>query len=142
MATSVLAPVALDTQSARVLAAYETAQQRAAESAVPLKANDARIDSSSDAQEASDDDSAPGWVQRLSTIEGVPPERLAPLHGRLIAQGLLRFQLLDHTGGVVYRLTPEGRSILAVARGEPARNLDQESGGPTPQVVAHTEIAA
>lgn len=125
MATSILAPIALDAESARVLAAYERAQRLATERApskpsattgLPQEAGDG----------TGDDDAQPGWVPRLTSIEDLPVDRMAPLHGKLIAQGLLRFQLLDRTGGMVYRLSPEGRSVLAAARGEPVGNVDED----------------
>lgn len=53
------------------------------------------------------------WVERLQRVEGVPGDRLAPAHGRLIAQGYLQFQLQGRDAGVVYRLTPAGRAVLA-----------------------------
>lgn len=63
--------------------------------------------------EADDDD---GWIPRLRELPGVAAERLSPLHGQLIAHGLLKFNLLGRTAGVGYRLTPEGRDVLARVR--------------------------
>ena len=71
-----------------------------------------------------------GWIPRLAMVEPVSPERLAPVHGRLIALGLLRFQLLDRTGGMVYRLSPEGRSALAAALGQVVPPLPESMDGP------------
>lgn len=53
------------------------------------------------------------WVGRIQDIEGVPRDQLAPIHGRLIALGLLHFQLQGRDEGVVYRVTPEGRRALS-----------------------------
>jgi hypothetical protein len=98
MPTDVLSPPSLDSELKCVLAAYNSAQPIVA-------AGDA-------------DDEAAGWIPRLAAVEQVSPERLAAVHGKLIALGLLRFQLLDRTGGMMYRLSPEGRFALAAAMGQ------------------------
>lgn len=64
------------------------------------------------------------WIPRLRTVEGVAADRMAPTHGRLIAHGLLQFQLLSQTAGVVYRLTPAGRQVLAAEIAESAAVTD------------------
>lgn len=56
------------------------------------------------------------WVARLRVIEGIARDRLAPIHGRLIAQGLLQFQLQGRDEGLVYRTTGAARDLLATAR--------------------------
>ena len=66
------------------------------------------------------------WVPRIQEVEGVSGDQLAPIHGRLIAFGLLNFQLQGREEGVVYRLTPDGRKALSVGASavfeeEPAR---------------------
>lgn len=142
MATSVLAPVALDTESASVLAAYEREQRRVAESAAATERSTVTTGPSLDAWAATEVDSAAGWVPRLPGIDGVPPEHLASLHGKLIALGLLRFQLLDRTGGMVYRISPEGRSQLAAARGEPSTAVDRAEDEHFADDAAQPEAAA
>jgi hypothetical protein len=52
------------------------------------------------------------WVQRLRVVDGILPDRMAPIHGRLIAHGLLQFQLQGRDEGVVYRVTSAGRQKL------------------------------
>lgn len=52
------------------------------------------------------------WVPRIREVEGVPGDQLAPIHGRLIALGLINFQLQGREEGVLYRVTPEGRKAL------------------------------
>ncbi|MBW3539177.1 MAG: hypothetical protein KY476_02810 [Planctomycetes bacterium] len=54
-----------------------------------------------------------GWTPRLESVEGVAGELLSRLHGRLIAAGLLKFQLADRTTGLCYQLSPQGRRRLA-----------------------------
>ena len=69
-----------------------------------------------------------GWTPRIADLPGVDDVRLAPMHGKLIAHGLLNFQLADRTGGVVYRVSPEGRDALrrleAIASGEAVQEAD------------------
>lgn len=52
------------------------------------------------------------WVSRLREVDGVPQDHLVPVHGRLIAHGLLQFQLQGREDGVVYRVTAAGRQML------------------------------
>jgi hypothetical protein len=59
------------------------------------------------------------WVTRLPLVEGVPTGELAPIHGKLIAQGLLQFSLEGRDAGVRYQLTREARQILARCAEQP-----------------------
>ena len=52
-----------------------------------------------------------GWVARLSRVDGVEPERLSDLHGKLIATGLLSFEVAGKSG-IQYQLSPLGRRAL------------------------------
>ena len=58
-----------------------------------------------------------GWVRRLRTIDGIPDDRLSQIHGRLIAYGLLKFQLAGQgaSTGLEYQVTPLGRRALGEA---------------------------
>ncbi len=108
MTSDVLAPMSLDNDAVQLLAAYLRLQQTTSPKVAARRtANDSSVLN----------DESTGWVARLPLLDGVSAERLAPLHGALIARGLLSFQLLDHNGGIVYRLTPEGRSALDAAIG-------------------------
>jgi len=60
------------------------------------------------------------WVSRLREVDGIPADRMAPIHGRLIAQGLLQFQLQGREDGVVYRVTSAGRQMLTTPNAEAA----------------------
>jgi hypothetical protein len=53
------------------------------------------------------------WIPRRHRVEGVPADRLAPAHGRLIAHGYLQFQLQGRDEGLLYRLTGLARQALA-----------------------------
>ncbi len=52
-----------------------------------------------------------GWVPRVSRLDGVEPEQLSALHGKLIALGLLSFEVSGKSG-VHYQITPLGRRTL------------------------------
>lgn len=74
------------------------------------------------------------WVRRLTSVVGVPAGRLAPIHGRLIADGLLQFLLGNRDEGVLYRLTSEARQALeSLPVLVPATSSgDDASGGDSP----------
>jgi hypothetical protein len=97
-----------------VLAAYRAAEQADPE---PSPAPPAvAVESTEPFAENAEAEPDTGWIPRLRELQGIAAERLAPLHGQLIAHGLLRFNLLGRTAGVGYRVTPEGRQLLATAR--------------------------
>lgn len=52
------------------------------------------------------------WAARLTAVEGVPPEHLARIHGKLIALGYLKFELADRAAGVRYQVSRAGRQAL------------------------------
>jgi hypothetical protein len=71
----------------------------------------------SERKEAEAEDSNVGWVSRIAQLEGVDPARMSTLHGRVIALGYLKFQLIDRQIGLRYRLTPAGKQVV---KAEPA----------------------
>jgi hypothetical protein len=87
----------------RVLAAYAATEADAPATEEP-EANDAEPDGAGRGLH---------WSSRLTSVAGVPNERLAPLHGRLIAHGLLLFNLGGRDTGVLYRVTGEARRLVA-----------------------------
>ncbi|MGQ0633306.1 MAG: hypothetical protein ACT4QC_01745 [Planctomycetaceae bacterium] len=52
------------------------------------------------------------WSRRILELEGVLPERIATTHGKLIALGLLKFEIASRADGVQYQVTPLGRQAL------------------------------
>lgn len=54
------------------------------------------------------------WLSRIDEVEGVEPEELSSVHGRLIAHGFLKFKLVGRDG-LVYQLTPLGRRVAQQA---------------------------
>lgn len=65
-------------------------------------------------QRKTENPEADSWVPRLRSIDGVPDEQLSQVHGRLIAHGLLKFQLAGQGAatGLEYQITPLGRRAL------------------------------
>jgi hypothetical protein len=54
-----------------------------------------------------------GWVPRLRGFDGIPDAELPGIHGRLIAFGLLKFQLAGRNDGVQYQVSTAGRESLS-----------------------------
>ena len=52
---------------------------------------------------------AKGFRPRLRSVDGVPVEQMARIHGKLIAHGLLQVEIANRTGGMLYQLTSLGR---------------------------------
>lgn len=73
------------------------------------------------------------WVPRLTEVPGVDAEELSPVHGRLIAYGLLQCDLTDRKTGMVYQLTREARRALEklagneLAGGDPGGRLNRSA---------------
>ncbi len=57
------------------------------------------------------------WIPRLRAMDGIDAPELSQTHGRLIAYGLLRFQLVGAgiAAGLEYQLSPLGRQALGEA---------------------------
>ena len=99
-----------------VLAAYRDAEQADAKEP-PRAAAAPGAPVEADVSEAENEhNSEPRWIPRLRDLPGIAAEQLAPLHGQLIAHGLLRFNLLGRKDGVGYRVTPEGRQALTAVQ--------------------------
>jgi hypothetical protein len=113
-------PAGQQTEVRLLLAAYHVleleakAQAAAArgETAAHVEADCASTDSQESAVDDDSENSSAGWVPRLREVQGVEAVQLGPLHGQLIALGLLKFQLSGRTSGMLYRLAPEGRALL------------------------------
>jgi len=64
---------------------------------------------------ANESENAEAWIPRVGAIEGVDTALLSPLHGGLIARGLLKCELFGRHHGMRYRLTPDGRRAVDAA---------------------------
>lgn len=52
------------------------------------------------------------WIDRICELDGVEPEDLCVLHGKLIAAGFLNFQIRDRHTGIEYRVANAGKQYL------------------------------
>jgi hypothetical protein len=64
------------------------------------------------------------WVPRIRALDAVEGEELSQLHGRLIALGLLKFELGGRTSGMSYQVSPLGVRALS---GPPSNDEDSDS---------------
>lgn len=69
------------------------------------------------------------WVPRIREVAGVPGDQLSAIHGKLIALGLLKFEIASRADGVHYQVTPLGRQAL----------LPRESRQMTPEWLVEVE---
>ena len=56
--------------------------------------------------------SADGWVDRIMDLPELPEDQLSRIHGRLIALGLMEFELGGRGDGMRYKLSPDGLRSL------------------------------
>jgi len=52
------------------------------------------------------------WSQRIVAVEGLAADQLSTIHGKLIALGMLKFEIGSRADGVQYQLTTLGRQAL------------------------------
>ena len=71
-----------------------------------------------------------GWIPRVRLVDGLSPDHLPRIHGKLIALGLLKFQLTGRESGMCYQLSTLGRDVLAgrVAAQDDDSNEESEPG--------------
>ena len=55
------------------------------------------------------------WSPRIVNVSGVASEQLSAVHGKLIALGMLKFEIGSRADGVQYQLTTLGRQALIPA---------------------------
>ena len=55
------------------------------------------------------------WSPRIVDVPGLASEQLSAVHGKLIALGLLKFEIGSRADGVQYQLTTLGRQALVPA---------------------------
>jgi hypothetical protein len=97
--------------AAALLGAYALSAETASAGRESAKA--AAPENPDDPVEADDADDSASWLPRITQLADVDPSTMPALHGRLIALGLLRFELFGRAGGMRYRLSPLGRRALA-----------------------------
>ena len=74
-----------------------------------------------------------GWMPRLAEVPEIPTTELPGIHGKLIAYGLLKFDLAGRDGGIRYQLTPLGKQGLSGASSD---DESVESGSTVPAELA------
>lgn len=52
------------------------------------------------------------WSLRVTSVDGLAGDQLSAIHGKLIALGLLKFEIGSRAEGVQYQLTTLGRQAL------------------------------
>lgn len=52
------------------------------------------------------------WSPRIDALDGLETELLSAVHGRLMALGMLKFEIGSREEGVQYQVTPLGRQAL------------------------------
>ena len=52
------------------------------------------------------------WSPRIVAVEGLEAEQLSVIHGKLIALGMLKFEIGSRADGVQYQVTSFGRQAL------------------------------
>jgi hypothetical protein len=64
------------------------------------------------AYQALHEKSACDWIGRIESLGDLPSDRFSPIHGKLIALGMLRFEINSRADGVHYQVTPMGHQAL------------------------------
>ncbi len=67
---------------------------------------------------------ADGWIPRLTDLPGVDHGSLSSIHGKLIAFGMLKFDVGGRDVGVQYQVTHQGRRALLGESENPADTAD------------------
>ena len=55
------------------------------------------------------------WSPRITLVEGLAAEQVSVIHGKLIALGMLKFEIGNRADGVHYQITALGRQALLPA---------------------------
>jgi len=100
----------------RVLAAYVEAEQQLAETTEQEQQQQTEATEETDDGDEEESPRPKKWLPRVREVENVAPSQLPAIHGKLIAHGLLKFDLQGRNDGVVYRLTPQSRSAVNSVR--------------------------
>ena len=69
-----------------------------------------------------------GWLDRVEQVPGIDAAALSTIHGFLMAQGMLKFEITGRSLGLQYQLSTSGREALlrrtAVAADDGAQDED------------------
>lgn len=53
-----------------------------------------------------------GWLDRLADVPGVDATAMTTIHGILIAEGMLKFEITGRSVGLQYQVSPAGKEAL------------------------------
>ncbi len=67
-----------------------------------------------------------GWLDRIDQIPGMDPRELTMVHGFLIAQGMLKFEITGRSAGLQYQVSTIGRDTLQRQPADPAEQSAAE----------------
>jgi len=67
-----------------------------------------------------------GWLSRVNSVDGIKPEVMSRIHGKLISLGLLKFELGDRLEGIRYQLSDDAKRALKLLSDSGANPLDSE----------------
>ena len=56
---------------------------------------------------------ANGWLDRIEDVPGIDRAAMTMIHGMLIAQGMLKFEITGRSVGLQYQVSSVGRDALA-----------------------------
>ena len=79
-----------------------------------------------------------GWIPRIRTLSDIGGEQLSQLHGKLIAVGLLKFELGGRSSGMSYQLSSLGVRMLS----RPVNDEADTAIGPQPESDDEPSVAA
>ncbi len=63
-----------------------------------------------------------GWLDRIDEVPGISTTSLTTVHGYLIAQGMLKFEITGRSVGLQYQISTAGRDAL---NRKPAESADR-----------------
>lgn len=79
-----------------------------------------------DERERATQENFDGWQPRINSLEGVEPELMCRIHGKLISLGLLKFELGDRMQGIRYQLSQEARRMFSQWEGSSGDPADDD----------------
>jgi hypothetical protein len=66
-----------------------------------------------DERERATQENFDGWQARINSLDGIEPEMMCRIHGKLISLGLLKFELGDRLQGIRYQLSTEAYRVFS-----------------------------
>ena len=71
------------------------------------------------------------WSARITEVAGLAADQLSAIHGKLIALGMLKFEIGSRAAGIQYQITPLARqALLPPAERQPVPEWMPEAESP------------